>query len=317
MNVLIVEDEPLTLDRMVDLTRSYAGCSLVTPCSSPAEALAAFESTHYDVALLDIQLPDMSGLDLASHLQNYKPGISVIFVTAYNHFAAEAFDLEAQDYLLKPVREERLHRALDKVSMLRTPDLLSDSNKDVLISIQAFNYFSVSVAGQPVNWRRRKAAELFAYLLNRPERTASKYQLCDALWPEQDGEKAQVYLQTVIYQLRQNLQSLNRDQVLIRYFDQKYQLVLKDHHYDVEIFEHVTSNRKSLLVPRYDDLKALVLKYGDGYLAHEDWPWIVSRQSFLAARYTRLLEFLIERAGEKGEVADITVFSDRLRQLQG
>lgn len=260
MNVLIVEDEPLTLDRMVGLTRGYVGCCLVTPCTSPAEALAAFESTSYDVALLDIQLPDMSGLDLAAHLQNHKPGISVIFVTAYNHFAAEAFDLAAQDYLLKPVREERLYKALDKVSVNRTPDLFSDSSKDVRVSIQAFDYFSVSVAGQPVNWRRRKAAELFAYLLNRPERTASKYQLCDALWPEQDGEKAQVYLQTVIYQLRQNLQSLNRDQVLIRYFDQKYQLVLSNYQFDVEIFEQVTTNQKSLLAARYDDLKALVIK---------------------------------------------------------
>lgn len=317
MNVLIVEDEPLTLDRMVDLTRGYAGCNLVTPCSSPAEALAAFQSTPYDVALLDIQLPDMSGLDLASHLQNYRPGISVIFVTAYNHFAAEAFDLEAQDYLLKPVREARLYKALDKVNAHRPPDLFSDSNKTVRVSIQAFNYFSVSVADQPVNWRRRKAAELFAYLLNRPERTASKYQLCDALWPEQDGEKAQVYLQTVIYLLRQNLQSLIRDQALIRYFDQNYQLVLSNYQYDVEIFEQLTTNKKSLLTAGYDDLNTLVIKYGDGFLAHEDWPWIVSRQSFLSARYSRLLEFLIEWATEAGETADVKVFSDRLRQLQG
>lgn len=316
MNVLIVEDEPLTLNRIVDLTRRYPGCSLATPCLNPAEALAALEVARFDVALLDIQLPDLSGLDLAALLRSRSPGISVIFITAYNHFAAETFDLEARDYLLKPVREERLHKALDKVVRQRDFGQPLSASKTAAVSIQAFDHFAVSVAGQPLIWHRRKAAELFAFLLCQPERTATKYQLCDALWPDLDGEKALSYLLTIVYQLRQNLQSVHRDLVTIRYFEQKYQLVLTGYQYDVETFEKVTASRANMQSTPYPQLKTIAADYGDGFLAHEDWPWVVTRHNFLTARYLRLLEFLMEQARELGESADQVLYADLLWRLQ-
>ncbi len=116
LNVLIVDDELLARSRMRTLLGDcrQPKCEVIDEAADAMQALQALKKNPCDVALLDIHMPGTDGLQLARELQALQPELGIIFVTAHAQHALEAFDLEVVDYLTKPVRLERLEKALSK-----------------------------------------------------------------------------------------------------------------------------------------------------------------------------------------------------------
>ena len=114
LNILIVDDEKPARDRLQRMLRDIPNCAVVGAVRSSEEALDALTSSQPDVLLLDISMPGMNGMTLARLLQQGGMRAAVIFCTAYQNQALEAFEAEAVDYLVKPVRVERLGQALEK-----------------------------------------------------------------------------------------------------------------------------------------------------------------------------------------------------------
>ncbi len=115
MKALVVDDEPLARERMAALLGEIAGVELVGEAGNGRDALDAIERLAPDVVLLDIRMPVMDGIEAARHLATLASPPAVIFCTAYGDHAVDAFEANAVDYLLKPVRSERLQAALAKV----------------------------------------------------------------------------------------------------------------------------------------------------------------------------------------------------------
>jgi DNA-binding LytR/AlgR family response regulator len=113
LRVLAVDDEQLALRRIELLLRRMPDAELVGTARSGPEAIGLVQTLAPDVLLLDIRMAGMSGLDVAATMQRETSPV-VIFVTAFDRFAAAAFDLSVTDYVVKPVEAERLHRALDR-----------------------------------------------------------------------------------------------------------------------------------------------------------------------------------------------------------
>ncbi len=124
MRVLIVDDEPPARDRLHRLLEELPGVLCVGEAANGAEALALAASSAADLVLLDIRMPGMDGIEVARHLATLTQPPAVIFTTAFDQYALEAFDSQAVDYLLKPVRRERLEAALGKAQRLTRPQLL-------------------------------------------------------------------------------------------------------------------------------------------------------------------------------------------------
>ncbi len=114
LRVLIVDDEPLALDRLRFELERAADVLVVGEAQSGAEALKKCGSARPDVVLLDIQMPGGSGIEVARKFQTMPAAPEVIFATAFDSHAAEAFNLDASDYLLKPIRADRLLSALER-----------------------------------------------------------------------------------------------------------------------------------------------------------------------------------------------------------
>lgn len=114
LRILAVDDEDLALRRLELLVRRLPGLELCGQARSGAQALAAAERERPDVVLLDIRMGDMSGLDVAEALADQPDPPLVIFITAFDAFAVQAFDLSAVDYVMKPVSLDRLSRAIDR-----------------------------------------------------------------------------------------------------------------------------------------------------------------------------------------------------------
>ncbi len=118
MKIVIADDEPLARERLRVLLASQGDVEVVAEVGDGHEALHACAQYNPDLVLLDIAMPGIDGLEVARHLQAFEPRPVVVFCTAYDAHALSAFDAEAVDYLVKPVRPERLASALQRARML-------------------------------------------------------------------------------------------------------------------------------------------------------------------------------------------------------
>jgi len=118
MKILIVDDEQPARERLRDLIGECAGEHSLREANNGLQALEVADQWEPDILLLDIRMPVMDGLETASHLARRQQPPAVVFITAYQDHAVDAFEADAIDYLLKPVRRERLQQALDKAAIL-------------------------------------------------------------------------------------------------------------------------------------------------------------------------------------------------------
>jgi two-component system response regulator AlgR len=131
LSVLIVDDEAPARARLRDLLADVSGEApnvVLAEAANGVQAIAALAEHAVDVVLVDIRMPQMDGIELARHLGTLEKSPAIIFVTAYDSYAVEAFELNAIDYLVKPVRAARLAAALQKVRHSRAaavPELLA------------------------------------------------------------------------------------------------------------------------------------------------------------------------------------------------
>jgi two-component system response regulator AlgR len=114
LRTLIVDDEPLAIERMQVLCAELPQLSVIGTASDGEAALRLAEKLKPELLLLDMTMPGIDGLGVARQLARRPDPPAVIFVTAHEDFAVEAFDLEAVDYVLKPVAADRLERAIDR-----------------------------------------------------------------------------------------------------------------------------------------------------------------------------------------------------------
>ena len=116
MKIVVAEDEALLREDFVRLLqRDWPGADVVAACEDGAEALEAIGTHRPDVAFLDIRMPGLTGLEVAQAAAEASPATQVVFITAYNQYAIDAFDRGAVDYLLKPVAPDRLAETMKRV----------------------------------------------------------------------------------------------------------------------------------------------------------------------------------------------------------
>ncbi len=122
-SVLIVDDEPPARERLERLVGELPGWAVAATCATGIEALSLAGRLNPAVVLLDIRMPGMTGIEVARHLGALERPPAVVFTTAYDEYALQAFDSQAVGYLLKPVRRERLEQALQHAARLAAPQL--------------------------------------------------------------------------------------------------------------------------------------------------------------------------------------------------
>ena len=143
INILIVDDEPLARQRLIHLLKSLENCKVIGEAVNGHDALDKTQQLKPELILMDIRMPGMDGLEAARHIGLMENPPSIIFTTAYNEYALEAFDVHAIGYLVKPVRVEKLEKA---IASANRPALvqLGDDNQS---STSQRQYISARVRG--------------------------------------------------------------------------------------------------------------------------------------------------------------------------
>lgn len=122
MKALIVDDETLARKRISNLLTTVDKISVVEECSNGKTAIERINELKPDLVFLDINMKDMNGFEVLQNV-DISPKPIIVFVTAYDHYALKAFDYEAFDFLLKPYRDERFYKTIDKLLNLSQPEI--------------------------------------------------------------------------------------------------------------------------------------------------------------------------------------------------
>jgi DNA-binding LytR/AlgR family response regulator len=131
LTVLAVDDEAPALDEVAYLLESHRDIGKVLRAGDATSALRELNHRHIDAIFLDINMPGLSGIELAGVLANFSHRPAIVFVTAHDDKAVAAFDVGALDYLLKPIRQDRLDEAIRRVLALTTTEP-EDTDDDVI-----------------------------------------------------------------------------------------------------------------------------------------------------------------------------------------
>lgn len=310
MNVLIVEDEKYTLEEIAEYIKEYNPKIHCIACQDPIEAWELVSLNKVDIAFLDIEMPRMNGLDLAHKISHINPETKIVFITAYNNHAAEAFEVSASDYLLKPLRKEKLFNTLKKL----TADYnLHGSSENIMI--KTFGKLVIANDKEVLKWKRQKSAELFAFLLFHKEKAIHKDVICDTIWPTHEPSKALVNLQTVMYQLRKSLTEICKDEICIEYANHSYRLLLGESWVDADAFEKVYERALSIKEKDEDALLEAYQLYQGGYLEEEGWIWALPMQQRLELKYRKVLEELVELSRQKKESDKLLEYAEKICSL--
>lgn len=183
LKVVLLDDEKPALRVLSKLIGDRNDVQVVAAYTDPSEMLSNVKSLMPDLIFLDIEMPEINGLEMAARILEIHENIEVVFVTAYRQYALEAFRVSALDYLLKPVDPDMLHRTIDRILKRRgrTPEQEVGSKSGIV----CFGGFEISKEQQsPIRFPTAKAEELFAYMLVHRNTTISKWTICDRLWPD-------------------------------------------------------------------------------------------------------------------------------------
>ena len=207
MKILLVDDEELQLIRLTDEVKKVLPIeTIIYSFLNPLEALKKVKDLKIDIAFLDIEMPVINGINLAKELKKINPTINIIFVTAYNSYALDAYKLHASGYLTKPVSASKIKEELE---LLRHPISLKEEKK---LQIKCFGNFEIFYKGEPLKFSYQKSKEVFAYLVDREGSLINVNELNAVLW-EEDHKS---YLRNLIADIQQTLKAIDCSDVLIK-----------------------------------------------------------------------------------------------------
>ncbi|HZG56196.1 BTAD domain-containing putative transcriptional regulator [Paenibacillus sp.] len=294
LRAILIDDERSAIDALQDVLAEFGEIEVAASFTNPVEALARMRDLRFHVVFLDIEMPGMKGLELAEAVAELDASAQIVFVTAYDQYAIEAFEVNAVDYLLKPVRLERMRKTVRKLSAavasVEPPDA---PNEGSVACFGAFG-FTVHPAADTVKWRTNKVKELFAYLVHHRDASVRKEKIIEDLWPAMDASRAVAYLHTCIYQIRKTIRDARLEQrILLTYSNDCYRFAMDGIDCDAERFQRAMERIGGVTTDTIVACEQAAALYRGPYLAEDGFPWAAPVRERLSLQYAELVKSMV------------------------
>lgn len=299
MRAIIVDDEELSVKRLTRILKESGKIETCRAFLNPYEAYEYSRSNAVDIAFLDISMPEIDGMKLSVLLQELDEEIRLVFVTGYDSYAVQAFEINALDYLLKPVTAQRVAKALDKAGKRSSRAAGAAS----ALEIQLFDGFQMYRNGDgssrdPIKLRSPKTAELFAYLVC--QRTVSREEIIDTLWSGLTLDKAWKNLNSTLYYIRKALDDAKIGSGII---SGKNEIRIEGSGLDCDLYEferllaeiRKTPERCPVLIKRVEEL------YTGPLLKGKNYEWADEYARRLEKEFTGALEYAAKHFSKQGD----------------
>jgi two-component SAPR family response regulator len=272
MRIAAVDDETHALERFERMVSDVTELNLCGLFETGEQLLAYLREKPLDAVFLDIEMPGVIGLQLSEQIQNLNENIDIIFVTAFNQYAVEAFELQAMDYIMKPLTEERLGKTIRRLLKVNRTGARPEKP-----FIQCFGDFEVFLNGEALAWKHSKAKEVLAFLIHKNGVPVSWEKIADAVWPDYNSEKAQTNFHATTYLLRKRLAEAGISQIL-ESVRGNYRIVTNKVDCDVYQLEEMI---KKNYVNRKEDIRLFEQLAQKGYMEASGYDWAYPRAAEL------------------------------------
>lgn len=286
----MLDDERPSLNILNKLVGERNDVQVVGAYTDPSEMLRDARELGPDIVFLDIEMPGMNGLEIASRILDLLEDVEIVFITAYHQYALEAFRVHALDYLLKPVESELLYRTIDRVMKRRKGSATAGEKPEHASSrIVCLGGFEIYPAEQtePIRFPTAKAEELFAYLLVHRNTNISKWTLCDSLWPGIiSSEKLNHNLHMAVYRMKKTLKDGG---IGVRITSQRgFYRMECDAPCDYVRFEQAAADMSELNPTRVEVVMKVIQLYKGPLFGSRDYPWCEAERERMFRYYAGL-----------------------------
>ncbi|MBO9606157.1 MAG: response regulator [Paenibacillaceae bacterium] len=309
VKAILIDDEEIALDVMEILLQEVGGVTVLGKFSLVSDAIAQADGMHPDLIFLDIEMPETNGLAAAAALLAMFPAADIVYVTAHNQYAVDAFDTKAIGYLLKPVARHRLVTTLERHEELREKaargagagssitggreSMKPTGSSRRTLSLKLLESMELYDAdGRLITWRTKKTKEMFGYLWHHGGTPVYRFRILEHLWPELDTERAQALFHTTMYYVRNTLKSAGYPE-MIGFGDERYWVRTDEVACDVARLEELLGRGR-----RASDAEELLSLYRGDYFETENYGWANGRRYELRAAVIRQLEQWAEHASD-------------------
>ncbi len=299
IKAIIVDDEFPSLHKLENLLISS---ELVEVCGAflrSVDALTFLENNSVDAVFLDIDMPDMDGIELATRILDQRGHTGVIFVTAYNQYAVEAFRLNALDYLMKPVSMDILKETLYRIMDRKNPTPVGE------LSVRCFGRFGVNSGSEEVRFRTEKAEELLSYLIDSKSGLVSRSKILDNLWADFEGDRAITHFNTTLHYVKKALLQYGI-QISILYDRGSYRLDTEGINSDYIEFCSFAEKHEAATWQNISRFEEIVKLYTGEYLLGWEYDWVAGKRLLLEEQFIHLLLEIAEYYRDAGNYQNCT-----------
>ena len=197
MKIIVVDDEQIALEGLMTVISEVAPAAELNGFEYPKDALEYVDSHECNIAFLDIEMVEMSGVELAEQLKKRNPDINIIFATGFEEYRKEAYDLHASGYITKPVTAEKVKKELF--------DLRRPIPNRKRMRVQTFGNFEAYIDGKPIAFKYNKTKELLAYLVDRKGALCTSAELQAVIFEDDGGHES--YMKSLRRDLLETLET--------------------------------------------------------------------------------------------------------------
>jgi two-component system LytT family response regulator len=303
MKIMIIDDEKAMHLIMKRILAKIADVDIVGCFQETASAFSYLENHGADLVFVDISMPKESGLEFAQRLRERGNLVRLVFVTSYKEYSLSAFDVYAYDYIVKPIKQDRIHKTVQRVlaeilSVKTQAEQESSTNKVMFICLGGMDIRSVQ--NVIVKWRTSKSAELFGYLLMHKGRLVSRARIIEDIFGDMPHKNAETYLNTTVYQLRKLLDTYGLKESLHSDYNH-YALDLNKVRVDMLSFEEGCKQMVEVNETNIEQALELEQLYAGDLFGDRAFPWAWSEAERLWLMYATLTHRLCRALLNRGD----------------
>lgn len=182
IRAILLDNEPLALHYFQNKLQAFQQIQVIQAFTSVESFLNELPMIEFDVIFLEVKLQELSGLEIADIVKTDRPYISIVFITSYQEFALQAYEIGGLDYLLKPINHTRLAKTVARIEHEFSIQQMLQQNTHTILNVQCFDQFAVYSNNRLVPFKTEKTKELFAYFILHPNIPIHRDYLIEILW---------------------------------------------------------------------------------------------------------------------------------------